>query len=666
MEVNLQIIVYDRDEEDTLLIMKEILDAGFNPEYIRVDSPVSLESALRETSPDLICCDLISGFNALYEIVDTVRRKDPRIPIFAVTRPVGEIKAAMAMRTGIKYYVLKSKLSVLPDLIRKELDGRISGVDKNFSDFFTKSEEEKASLLDVFKIALSGDDCKEELGEAQYLNDIDSFFKEIADSFPTAVFVKKCEDLTIVYVNRLAAQMFDSDAKNIIGKKSESFIDSVAAKYLELQDREMIKSRNVSKECEESVPFKNGEIKNLRFSKRLLFTKSGDPKYLVCIAEDVAHRKTVEYNLKKSELRFSKMFESNPLPIAIIHGADEIYLRANASFVDMLGYSPEELVGKSSYSMGIWRDEAKIRKLFQLARKKGEIKNEETTLRAKSGELITALVSVNHIGFDEASPWLIVTAPDITQRERINKEIIYSLEKEKDLNNMKNRFISMISHELRTPLTTIMLSADLLKRFGDGWDADERNKHFERIQNTVLRMTQLMENVLTIGRMEAGKFEFRPEAVDLASYCADMAETICFANDAEGRIEFLESGINGETYLDENLVGLALNNLLTNALKYSDSDTRVVFEVFTVPDKAVFSIRDDGIGIPEEDLRKLFDTFYRASNVGKVSGYGLGLSIVVKSVKAHGGALCAYSEAGVGTTFIVEIPCKSVIELKED
>lgn len=662
MEVNLQIIVYDRDEDEALLIMKEILDAGYRSEYIRVDSPLALESAMREMQPDLICCDLSSGFDALHDIVDAVRRKDPRIPIFAVTNPIGEVKAAMAMRAGVKYYVLKSALSVLPKLIRKELDTRTSYDDESYSDPFPKSEKEKAALLDVFRIALSDEVRRAEACEKSSFSEIDSFFKEIADSFPSPVFVKNCDDLKIVYANELTSELFDSNIDNLIGKKSENFIDSVAAEYLELQDREMIRSRSTSKVCEESVPFRSGEIKNLRFTKRLLFSKSGDPKYLVSVAEDVAQRKTAEYNLKKSELRFSKMFESSPVPIAIIHGSEETYLRANDSYARMLCYAPEELIGKNSDTLGIWRNEAKRRKLFKLAKNKGEIKNEETTLRAKNGDLITALVSVNHIGFDEASPWLIVTALDITQREKINREIIYSLEKEKDLNNMKNRFISMISHELRTPLTTIMLSADLLKRFGDGWDAAERSKHFDRIQNTVLRMTQLMENVLTIGRMEAGKFEFRPEAVDLASYCADMAETISFANDANNRIEFVQNGIDGETYLDENLVGLALNNLLTNALKYSDPDTKVVFEVFTISDKVVFSVRDYGIGIPEEDLRKLFDTFYRASNVGKVSGYGLGLSIVVKSIKAHGGNLCAFSEAGVGTTFIAEIPCKSVIE----
>jgi len=294
--------------------------------------------------------------------------------------------------------------------------------------------------------------------------------------------------------------------------------------------------------------------------------------------------------------------------------------------------------------------------ILKLVKEKKTLLNLEVKLRSKQGALITTLMSVEYMEFPDNKNLFLFMAQDITDREKADKEVKKSLEKEKDLNILKTSFISMISHELRTPLTTIMLSADLLKRFGDKWSEEERLKHFQRIQDTVLKMTQLMENVLTVGRLEAGKFDFHPESLDIPSFCNTIVENIEFNNAGKYKIIYVIHGEEKGVRADENLLWLILSNLLSNAIKYSPLHSEVNFDVQFSENEIEFIIADHGIGIPQKDLENLFQLFYRATNVGVTSGYGLGLNIVKRCVQAHGGTIKVDSKENEGTIFTVKIP----------
>jgi signal transduction histidine kinase len=202
-----------------------------------------------------------------------------------------------------------------------------------------------------------------------------------------------------------------------------------------------------------------------------------------------------------------------------------------------------------------------------------------------------------------------------------------------------------------------MLSTDLLKRYSDNWDEDEKEKHFKRIQDTILKMTQLMENVLLIGRMDSGRFQFNPEKVDFFAFLTSTAENIEFNTGDKYKIDIDFDNTCQEIYIDENLLGLIITNLLTNAVKYSSKDKKIILKVECHDQRTVsISIIDHGIGIPDKELHHLFKSFYRASNVGSIAGYGLGLHIVKKCVEAHNGVIEVESEVGKGTTFSVTIP----------
>ena len=235
-------------------------------------------------------------------------------------------------------------------------------------------------------------------------------------------------------------------------------------------------------------------------------------------------------------------------------------------------------------------------------------------------------------------------------------ELRLALEKEKELNELKSRFISMTSHEFRTPLTTILGSAELLENYSHKWPEEKKRVHFERIHSNIQYLSQLLNDVLLIGQAEAGKLEFNPEPLGVVQLCCSLVEELQLSAGSEHTIAFISHCPEIEGYLDEKLLRHILNNLLSNAIKYSPTGSTVNFDLGCENGQAIFQIQDEGIGIPEKDQQHLFESFHRAKNVGNIPGTGLGLSIVKRSVDLHRGKITVKSKLGVGTTFTVTIP----------
>ncbi|MDJ0687234.1 MAG: ATP-binding protein [Xenococcaceae cyanobacterium MO_188.B32] len=236
------------------------------------------------------------------------------------------------------------------------------------------------------------------------------------------------------------------------------------------------------------------------------------------------------------------------------------------------------------------------------------------------------------------------------------------LEKEKELRTLKSSFISMTSHEFRTPLAVIGSSTELLQHYGDKLDATKKLKHFERIKSSIRHMTALLEDVLMISKVEAHKIDFHPVDIDVIEFCRDLVEELQQSK-TEYQILLAVHGLDNSSEqksfrakLDPKLLRQILNNLLTNAVKYSPIGSKVYFDLNCKRDCICFRVRDEGIGIPAEDLKNIFTPFHRAINVGNISGTGLGLAIVHKCVELHQGKITIESEVEVGTTFTVTIP----------
>ncbi len=242
------------------------------------------------------------------------------------------------------------------------------------------------------------------------------------------------------------------------------------------------------------------------------------------------------------------------------------------------------------------------------------------------------------------------------QLREAHVQVSRALEKEKELGELKSRFVSTTSHEFRTPLTTILSSAEMLEHYASGWPEGRKLEHLRRIQAAVKNMTTLLNDVLIIGKAEANRIEFAPAPIDLLKFCREMVEEQQLADGARHVLTFAGQAECAQARMDENLLRHILSNSLSNAIKYSPQGSTVQFELTCRAGQAIFQITDQGIGIPPEDLVHLFEAFHRASNVRNIPGTGLGLTIVKRSVDLHGGTIRVASQVGVGTTVTVTLP----------
>ena len=230
-------------------------------------------------------------------------------------------------------------------------------------------------------------------------------------------------------------------------------------------------------------------------------------------------------------------------------------------------------------------------------------------------------------------------------------------EKQKELSELKSRFVAMASHEFRTPLSVIVSSSELLEAYAERWPAAKRQQHFLRIRQAALGMTRMLDAILRIGRHDAGLLKFEPEPLELGRFCGEVLEAIGAASGQAQRMIYRGPAGEEPVVADPALLRHVLENLLSNALKYSPHDTDVELSVARENGELRFDVRDRGIGISREDQRHLFETFHRGKNVGEISGTGLGLAIVQGAVALHGGSVSVLSELNVGTQFTVRIPC---------
>jgi signal transduction histidine kinase len=260
------------------------------------------------------------------------------------------------------------------------------------------------------------------------------------------------------------------------------------------------------------------------------------------------------------------------------------------------------------------------------------------------------------------------TANDQLQREiderhqaeldlrRAQKELSAALDKERELHELKSNFVNLVSHEFRTPLSIILSSTEILNSYLPVLKEEQRAVHLKDIKESTCYMADLVEDVLMLGRVEAGKIQFASAPLNLPQFCQRLVDEISSATGQRCPIELNTESQEHSATGDEALLRHIFMNLLSNAVKYSAPARPVSFSVERVRQDALFVVRDQGIGIPAQDLKRLFSAFHRGSNVGQLPGTGLGLFIVHRCVELHHGHINISSAEGVGTTVTVRVP----------
>ncbi|OUL27919.1 hybrid sensor histidine kinase/response regulator [Nostoc sp. RF31YmG] len=234
-----------------------------------------------------------------------------------------------------------------------------------------------------------------------------------------------------------------------------------------------------------------------------------------------------------------------------------------------------------------------------------------------------------------------------------------ALAKEQELNELKSNFVAMVSHEFRTPMTTIRTAIEILEHNNDKLTDERRAKYFVRIQKAINQTLELLDEILFLSRTEASKLELYPQPLNLNNFCSELTEIFQISTGSQHNIIFTSQGECITAVMDEELLNCIFTNLLSNAIKYSPQQSNILFDLTCQDDIATFQVQDQGRGIPLKDQPHLFQTFYRASNVGTTQGTGLGLAIVKKCVDLHGGQIKIESHQDIGTTVTVTLPLYS-------
>ena len=389
---------------------------------------------------------------------------------------------------------------------------------------------------------------------------------------------------------------------------------------------------------------------------------------LLVLLEDVTERMVLQQTLvqQTNEVRFllSSLTSSKNYIDKIIESMADVLLVTTETGViktvnqycqDLFGYTQEELINQHISTLIL--DEDFFKQITNLSAPDNLLKDVEAVCQSKTGEKIPVAFSCSTIQMEiEGLENFVYIGRDIRERKRLEAKMIKALEREIELRELKSNFVSMASHEFRTPLTAIFSSTELLEQYGHKWTEDKKIKHYQRIESAVKRMTALLDDVLIYSKAEAAKLEFNPKPLVLKDFCSDLVEEIQVGIGKDRQITWVYSEPYTTACLDEKILRQILTNLLTNAIKYSPSDTPVYFDCYCEGKEVIFVIKDEGIGIPTEDQARLFESFHRAKNVGNIPGTGLGLAIVQKSVELHGGRIMFTSKVGVGTTVKVTLP----------
>ncbi len=370
---------------------------------------------------------------------------------------------------------------------------------------------------------------------------------------------------------------------------------------------------------------------------------------------DITPRKALEDALAKASSEREAIF--NSALVGITFNVKRHMQWVNDKYVEMTGYPREELVGSSTRIF--YTDDETHKRDGKITRdtliRDGTYVGERL-LRRKNGDTFWAQLSGRCVFDRDPDAGVIWTLLDITERRNADNNIRAALAREKELNDLRTRFVSMTSHEFRTPLAAILSASELLRDYQDRMPALEKKEILANIGAGVQRMTGMLDRVLLLGQVDAHMLAFRPQQIDLLALCQSIvAQARAQQPKATCTLATRFPDSVPASLFDPNLLRHVLENLLSNAIKYSVHGGLVTFSVSFEADRTVFKVADQGIGIPPDEMPHLFESFHRASNVGAIQGTGLGLAIVKNAVELHGGQITVESELGHSTCFTVTI-----------
>ena len=677
-----RILLIDDNPEDRLLILRELNREFPNLQAEEIIKAEGLSHALNAGNFDLVITDYQLRWNDGLTVLQEIKSRYPDCPVIMFTDSGNQEVAVEAMKAGLDDYIVKSpkhfvrlSLAVRSALQRAESQQQAKRLEMRLQALLNRLN------VGVFRSTLDG--CLLE-GNAAFLRllgvssfqeaqtlDLQELWRqpEVGLQQNLGIPPRRPPNLggtgfTPPKVGELAGQndgvcvspvqglnwerevqLRRADGSTIWVYLSQTFsrteVEPVIEGLMEdISDRKL---------AQEALQRAKDELE-IRVTERTQSLRQTNEQ----LRQEMQERQQAQENLRESEERYRQVVEVCPDAIFIQCGGKFVFL--NSATVKLYGAtSPEELIGRSVLELVHPDYREIVEERIRLIREGKPAQLREIKLVKLDGTVIDVEVAAVPFTYQEM-PAAQVVVRDISDRKLAEKELRKALEKERELSQLKSRIITTISHEYRTPLTVILSSAELLENYEDQFSKEKKLTHLQRIQTSTRHLANLVNDVLFVGQAELGRLEFNPAPLDLEQFCQMLVEELGTGIQNQTILTSNMRGNCTNACLDEKLLRQILTNLLSNAIKYSPHGGTVRFDLECAGSLACFCIQDSGIGIPEEDLPQLFESFHRASNVGTIPGTGLGLAIVKKCVDLHGGQISVNSRVGVGTTFTVTLP----------
>ncbi len=490
---------------------------------------------------------------------------------------------------------------------------------------------------------------------AEKLWESEESLRVLMNSNPEAVFILDTKG-NFIAANEKTALRFGKSIQELIGSNVFTYLTPEIARERKLKVNEVIKT---------GKPLRFDDSRNNRYFDNYLhpvFDSNGTVIRIAVWVIDFTERKQVIDALKASEEKFRELAENIQDIFWIRTGNEVIYVSPAYEIIcgkscDSLYKDPNSFLYAvhpedfqrvlNSFSSEQYLNDGLFNEEFRIIRPDGNIKwIWAKTFPIKTNGKLTRTVGI---------------AEDITLIKEYEEKIHNAFIKEKELNDLKSRFISMVSHEFRTPLGLILSSSELLQNFGYKWNKEKRDELFEKIKSAVENLTGLIKDVIALNEEESGLIKIMPENIDLAAFLQELINEIKFTFKETPSIHFQRPKKMVNIFADKKLLRQIFVNLITNAVKYTHKKKNIFIIISKNKQSFKIIIKDEGMGIPEDDLKNIFEPFIRAKNASEIKGSGLGLSIVKRAVTLQNGEMSVSSSLNEGSVFTVILPVKQII-----
>jgi len=380
-------------------------------------------------------------------------------------------------------------------------------------------------------------------------------------------------------------------------------------------------------------------------------------KLVFCVCRDITQRKQMEKALRESEEKFSKAFHASPEITAITTLEGGRFVDVNENWINFSGFTREEIIGRSTESLGIWASSADREDMFKTLKEQGRVIRKEYKFRRKSGEIRTLLFSGEKITIS-GEPCLLGASIDVTEQKLIEAKAMEA-ENLREIDKLRRELLANVSHELRTPLAGIKGFTTMLIDYNKRLKPTEKQEYLRTIDKNADRLVELIEQLLEMSRLGAGMLSIIKKPTDVISMCRTVIKE-ARSRATEHRFSLSLPVKLPQIEIDERRIRQVLEHLIDNSVKYSKPGTEITLSVRKKPDCLLFTVADHGTGVPKEDIPHIFDGMFSVKpyHQPEITGAGLGLSMCKGLIDAHNGKIWFESEEGAGSKCSFTLPLK--------